>query len=93
MKGMIRPAAIVLPASALNVGPHVVSPRPNRFTHVVRARQPFYTGTTLKGEPGGTLPAGAKVVLMVQRKGDLCRVVDRRGRYVSTSCKGLRPLA
>jgi hypothetical protein len=31
-------------------------------------------------------------VLMVQGRGDLCRVIDRRGRYVSTSCKGLRPL-
>jgi hypothetical protein len=93
MKGMLRPVATVLPASALNVGPDVVTPPPNRFTHVARARQLFYTGTAMSGEPGGTLPAGAKVVLMVRGRGDLCRVIDRRGRYVTTSFKGLRPLA
>jgi len=90
-----------MPASALEpeadlASPEVsptVSPPPNRFTHVVRARQPFYVGETATDEPGGTLAAGAKVVLMVRGKGDTCRVIDRRGRYVLTSCKGLKPLA
>ena len=90
---MIRPAATVMPASALEPEADVVSPPPNRFTHVVRARQPFYVGETATDEPGGTLAAGAKVVLMVRGKGDTCRVIDRRGRYVLTSCKGLKPLA
>ena len=95
MKGIIRPAATVMPASALEPEADVdaVSPPPNRFTHVVRARQPFYVGKAATGKPGGTLPAGAKVVLMVRGKGDACRVIDRRGRYVLTSCKGLKPLA
>jgi hypothetical protein len=92
MKGMLRPAQTVMPASALTSEPVVVSPPPNRFTHAVRARQPFFTRATTTGEPAGVLPAGAKVVLMVRGTGDLARVIDRRGRYVSTSFKGLRPL-
>jgi len=92
MKGVLRPAQTVMPASALASEPAVVSPPPNRFTHAVRARQPFYGGASLAGEPGGTLPARAKVVLMVRGKGDVARVIDRRGRYVTTSFKGLRPL-
>ena len=39
MKGMLRPAQIVMPASALEPEADVVSPPPNRFTHVVRVRQ------------------------------------------------------
>jgi hypothetical protein len=93
MKGMIRPAQTVVPASAVGPKADTVSPPPNRFTHVVCARQPFYVGSAPRGEAGGTLAAGAKVVLMVRGKGDVCRVIDRRGRYVVTSCKGLRPLA
>ena len=92
MKGMVRPAQAVVPASALEPEADVVSPPPNRFTHVVRSRQPFYVGSVLRGEAAGVLPAGAKVVLMVRGRGDVCRVIDRRGRYVVTSCKGLEPL-
>jgi hypothetical protein len=92
MKGMLRPAQTVMPASALTSEPVVVSPPPNRFTHAVRARQPFFAGATATGEPAGVLPTGAKVVLMVRGAGDLARVIDRRGRYVTTSFKGLRPL-
>jgi hypothetical protein len=92
MKGMLRPAQTVMPASALVPEPVVVSPPPNRFTHAVRAKQPFFAGSTPTGEPAGTLPAGAKVVLMVRGTGDVARVIDRRGRYVTTSFKGLRPL-
>jgi hypothetical protein len=93
MKGMRRPAQTVVPASAMNPVPAVVSPPPNRFTHAVRARQPFFVDALLTGAPGGMLAAGAKVVLMVRGKGDACRVIDRRGRYVTTSRKGLRRLA
>jgi hypothetical protein len=92
MKGVLRPAQTVMPDSALASEPAVVSPPPNRFTHAVRAKQPFYAGAALAGEPAGILPAGAKVVLMVRGKGDLARVIDRRGRYMTTSFKGLRPL-
>jgi hypothetical protein len=93
MKGMLRPAQTVVPASAMNPEATIVSPPPNRFTHAVRARQPFYVGSQLSGEPGGTLAAGATVVLMGRGRGDVCRVIDRRGRYVTTSWKGLRPLS
>ena len=92
MKGMLRPAQTVVPASAMNPKATIVSPPPNRFTHAVRARQPFYVGSRLTGEPGGTLATGARVVLMVRGRGDVCRVIDRRGRYVTTSWRGLRPL-
>lgn len=92
MKGVLRPAQTVMPASALASEPVVVSPPPNHFTHTVRARQPFYAGASLAGEPAGTLSAGAKVVLMVRGTGDVARVIDRRGRYVTTSFKGLAPL-
>jgi hypothetical protein len=92
MKGMLRPAQTVMPASALASEPVVVSPPPNRFTHAVRAKQPFYAGGTLTGEAAGTLPAGTKVVLMVRGARDIARVIDRRGRYMTTSFKGLRPL-
>jgi len=93
MKGMLRPAQTVMPPSALEPKADTVSPAPNRFTHAVRARQPFYVGSVLTGEAGGTLPAGARVVLMVRGKGDVARVIDRRGRYVTTSFKGLKPLS
>ena len=92
MKGMLRPAQTVMPASALTSEPVVVSPPPNRFTHAVPARQAFFSGSTMSGHPAGTWPAGAKVVLMVRGRGDVARVIDRRGRYVTTSFKGLRPL-
>lgn len=81
-----------MPASALAPEVTVVTPPPNRFTHVVRARQAFYSGSAASEEPTGTLSAGAKVVLMVRGKGDTCRVIDKRGRYVLTSCKGLAPM-
>jgi hypothetical protein len=92
MKGVLRPAQTVMPDSALASEPALVLPPPNRFTHSVRARQPFYAGAALEGEATGTLPAGTKVVLMARAKGDVARVIDRRGRYVTTSFKGLRPL-
>jgi hypothetical protein len=92
MKGMLRPAQTVVPDSALVSEPAVVSPPPNRFTHAVRTKQPFYAGAALAGEPTGTLPVGTKVVLMVRGKGDVARVIDRRGRYMTTSFKGLKPL-
>ena len=93
MKGMLRPAQIVMPSSALEPKADMVSPAPNRFTHVVRARQPFYVGSVLTGESGGTLPAGARVVLMVRGRGDVARVIVRRGRYVTTSFQGLKRLS
>src|SRR5262245_18699448 len=94
MRGMRRPAQTVMPASALVASePVVVSPPPNRFTHVVRAKQPFFVAATLSGAPAGTLPTGSKVVLMIRGTGDVARVIDRRGRYVTTSFNGLRPLS
>lgn len=92
MKGITRPVAMVMPASALVPECQTITPPPNRFTHAVSARQPYYCGGTAGGTPAGELAAGAKVVLMVRGRGDRCRVVDKSGRYVLTSFRGLRAL-
>ena len=63
-----------------------------RVTGLVAALATSCGLATLHFSPG-VLPAGAKVVLMVRGRGDVCRIIDRRGRYVATSCKGLEPLA
>ncbi len=92
MKGMRRPAIVVLPDSALVAARNLVRPKPNRFTHEVRTPQPFTFGDRAAAPPDGEFDAGARVVLMVRYRGDACRVVDARGRYVRTSFAGLRPL-
>ncbi len=89
MKGMRRPAMVVVPRSALMPAPNHVRPAPNRFTHEVRVRQPFTYGDTASAPPAGELDTGAKVVLMVRHRGDACRVVDALGRYVRTRFSGL----
>lgn len=92
MKGLRRPAMTVLPHSALVPARSHVRPAPNRFTHLVVARQPFTYGDTAAAPPDGVLEAGATVVLMVRHRGDACRVVDALGRYVRTRHSGLRAL-
>jgi len=91
MKGMVRPVAVVVPDSAV-LEPQVITPPPNRFTHVVTERQPYSVSEKPGGPPAGDLPAGAKVVLIARGRGDACRVIDRKGRYIQTSFRGLRPL-
>ena len=89
---MRRPAMVVVPRSALVPGRSHVRPAPNRFTHEVRARQPFTYGDTAACPADGHLEAGTNVVLMVRHRGDACRVIDRLGRYVRTGFSGLRPV-
>lgn len=93
MKGMRRPAMVVMPRSALVPAGCHVRPAPNRFTHETRAVQPFTYGETARSRPDGAFAAGAKVVLLVRHRGDACRVVDALGRYVRTSYAGLKPLS
>lgn len=92
MQGMRRPALVVMPPSAVVPRRNHVRPAPNRFTHDVRAAQPFSYGDTAGAPVDGVLDAGTQVVLMVRHRGDACRVVDDLGRYVRTAYSGLRPL-
>jgi len=82
----------VLQDSALVPRDALVRPPPNRFTHVVRERQPYYYGARKSKQPDGELAKGARVVLMVYDNGKTCRVVNRQGLYVLTAFAGLRRL-
>jgi hypothetical protein len=90
MERMLRPAAVVMPKSALVPRGNHVQPPPNQFTHDVRKRQPFYYGARTSRRPDGEFAKGSTVVLMVYGKGKTCRVVDSQGRYVLTAFEGLR---
>jgi hypothetical protein len=92
VKGMRRPAMVVVPRSAVVPRRSHVRPAPNCFTHEVRVRQPFTYGDTAAAAADGEFAPGTKVVLMVRHRGDACRVVDALGRYVRTAYSGLRPL-
>ena len=92
MDRMLRPEPVVVPDSALVPSANLIRPPPNQFTHEVRTRQPFFYGTKAGKDPDGEFMPGTKVVLMVRNKGKMCRVVDARGLYVSTACKGLKLL-
>lgn len=92
MRGMLRPKARVVPASALVPPDRLVQPPPNQFTHVVRERQPYYYDARPGKRPDGEFAEGTPVVLMVHDRGRMCRVVDGRGLYVMTVWKGLRKL-
>lgn len=92
MEKMLRPAAVVVPKSALVPRDNHVQPSPNQFTHAVRERQPFYYGARKSKRPDGQFAKGTKVVLMVYDRGKMCRVVDGQGRYVLTAFEGLMRL-
>jgi len=93
MKGFIRPEATVLDENALVPPKNLISPAPNQFTHELTKEQPYYYGEAQPGTPpDGTLPVGAKVVLLGSDGGTRCRVVDGQGLYVETECQGLRRL-
>lgn len=89
---MRRPAMRVVPAAAVLPAERWVQPPPNRFTHAVVAAQPFTFGDDAGAPHAGAFAPGAKVVLLVRHRGDACRVIDARGRYVRTAFSGLRPL-
>lgn len=93
MKGMLRPAVIVLPESALVRERQVISPPPNQFTHELTRAQPFhFAGAQTDVPPDGELPAGTKVVLLAHDGGARCHVADGRGLYVEIDADALRKL-
>jgi len=91
---MRRPKATVLPDSALVPERNLLHTPPNRFTHEVKAEQPYYYSSPNQATPAdGTFPAGTKVVLLAHDGGAVCYVADARGLYVATAFKGLRPIS
>lgn len=91
MEGMKRPKAVVLPDTALVPPENQIDP-PEKLTHEVTKRQPFYfVFDKTDSEPNGEFDVGTKV-LLVEDLGRICRVVDARGLYVATRCDGLKPL-
>jgi hypothetical protein len=93
MARMLRPKMQVMRESALIPPGNQVQPAPNQFTHELVEHQPYYYGASARKQPDGDFPAGTQVVLMVRGAGHMCRVVDGRGLYVLTACKGLRSIA
>jgi len=92
MRGMLRPKVRIVPASALVPHDRLIQPPPNRFTHLVRERQPYYYGPKPGKRPDGEFAEGTPVVLMVHDRGKMCWVVDGQGLYVLTPFEGLKKL-
>jgi hypothetical protein len=89
---ILRPDVRVLRDEALVPEQNVVRPPPNRFTHELVAAEPYRFDRPARGEePDGVLPAGTRVVLLVE-DADGCRVVDGSGLYVAVSRTSLRKL-
>lgn len=88
----LRPEAVVLGEGSLIPPENQIRPAPNRFTHELAAREPFYLGSETGSErPDGHLEAGTKVVLL-RRDGARCRVADGRGLYVEVGHESLTEL-
>ncbi len=90
MKGFKRPPMRELPADALVPESNRAEP-PEKFTHEIVARQPFYFADTT-GEPAGFFDAGTLVALAGDH-GEFSTVVERRGVRVRTPSAGLKRLA
>jgi hypothetical protein len=92
-EGVTRPAAKVLPASAIVPKEDSISPAPNQFTHVLTRAQPyFFVGSHEGMSPNVELSAGTNVVLLVHDGGNRCRAADEQGLYVEIECDSLRRL-
>jgi hypothetical protein len=88
-----RPEAVVLGEEALLPERNVVRPPPNRFTHQLAVDEPYRLDRPERSaETDGVLPAGTRVVVLVEGP-DRCRVVDGRGLYVEVRRDSLRELA
>ena len=87
---MRRPETTVLDEEALVPERNLVRPPPNRFTHELVVDEPYRLDRP-GGPPDGVLPAGTRVVLLVEGP-DRCRVVDGRGLYVEVRRASLRRL-
>jgi len=93
MERVLRPQARVLPDKSLVPDGNLISPPPNRFTHKVISRVPFYFDSALNATtPDGYFDPGAKVTLLVDAGGGRCRVVDGQGVYVEIDFSTLEPL-
>jgi hypothetical protein len=89
---VLRPEYVVLGEGCLVPAANVVRPPPNRFTHELVADEPYQFDRSEQGSaPDGVLPAGTKVVLLVQDNGS-CRVVSGSGLYVRVRRASLREL-
>jgi hypothetical protein len=88
----LRPEAVVLGEGSLVPPENQIQPAPNRFTHQLARREPFYFGSAPRSEkPDGHLDAGTKVVLL-RHDGARCRVADGRGLYVEVGHESLTEL-
>lgn len=88
MGQFLRPKASVLPESALIPKANLVKAPPGRFTHEVKAAQPYYYDKT-SAQTDGMFEAGTKVAVLRNDPGPLCRVADARGLSVFTAFEGL----
>ena len=89
MGRFLRPKAKVLPDSALIPQANLLDRPPARFTHRVKAAQPYYYGDKATAHGDGTFEAGARVAVLGQEHRPLCRVADARGLSVFTAFDGL----
>lgn len=89
MKGFTRPDATILEESAVIPEENLVSPVPTHFTHEVKQPEAYYFKRGKK--PAGEFPAGTKVLLL-EKDGKHCRVVDEQGLSVEVDGDSLRKL-
>jgi hypothetical protein len=89
MKGFRRPPIKELPADALVPEAYRQEP-PERFTHEVASRQPFFF-TDTSGAPSGELSPGTPVST-IENRGAFSLVLDRHGVRMWTATAGLRLL-
>ncbi len=93
MEHFIRPKATVLPDSATIPDANLIRPAPDRFSHRVRAPQPYYYASPRNDDaPDGTFDTGAEVVVLSHAGGRWCHVADARGLHVVTAFDGLQAL-
>lgn len=94
MKGFLRPKVNILGEEALVPKGKAVSPPPNKFSHRLKDRQPYYYHSqSARGKPDGHFAKGESV-LLVRRDADeeTCWVLDARGLYVETLYTALEGL-
>jgi hypothetical protein len=92
MERIIRPEAVVLPESAIVPDCNVIHPAPNRFTHRITRREPYYYAQQAEHDkPAGQFEPDT-LVLLVRSDGARCRVADARGLYVEVGCDALEPV-
>jgi hypothetical protein len=90
---MLRPEARVLGEEAVIPDEHVIRPPPNRFTHELRADEPYrFDMSGRPGETHGVLARGTPVLLL-REEGDRSRVVDGAGVYVEVPSSSLEAIS